>query len=207
MSQWKREIKEHPARVTKAAPLEVKELKTWMESQAKQYNLQWLLVHADDGVIWGRFDAKDYKLNTSEEVARNIASAVRSVCVTLRLETIQQARLFGESCEVLLFRTGDTEVKYRIIEDVEENKDHDLLEAFDETYLLWGTHGEALENEFTLLTDGAQGLMHAVPIKLSLGKNNETTPPYLLVRHYLNKEGVAKVIASRLVNLVNTEVN
>jgi hypothetical protein len=32
------------------------DLKQWLIKQASESNLRYLLAHADDGVIWGRFD-------------------------------------------------------------------------------------------------------------------------------------------------------
>lgn len=34
----------------------VTDLRTWIEQQASQYGLAYLLGHADDGVIWGMFE-------------------------------------------------------------------------------------------------------------------------------------------------------
>jgi CRISPR-associated protein (TIGR03984 family) len=63
---------------------------------------------------------------------------------------------------------------------------------------MWGTSGESLAHGFTFLTDGAQGMHHAVPRKLKI-TDGEVKQPYLIVRHYLNKTGFAQVAASRLV--------
>jgi CRISPR-associated protein (TIGR03984 family) len=215
MSKWKREIENHPAVITLGDDLKIENqnsenLKKWMEETAKDHELTWLLVHADDGILWGRFDESDSdrKLTTSETVASHVPAAKKSVCVPLRMETIQQARLFGKTCEVLIYRVDDNQLKYRIIEDIKDGQISDVTEAYDEPYLLWGTHGVELDNNFTLLSDGAQGLYHAVPIALKMEANDEITPPHLVVRHYLNKTGVAKVLVSRLVDLVDApEVN
>jgi CRISPR-associated protein (TIGR03984 family) len=202
MATWSRIIEKHPAILTKPVLLKEVDLHKWLEEQAKNQKLKWLLVHADDGVIWGHFDGAEFTLFTSEKVACDIPEAQKSVCVPLRLETIQQARLFGPAGELLIFRTNDNEWQYRIINDISEEGKAELIEAYDEPYLLWGTHGIKVKDNFTLLSDGVQGLRHAVPLELTLGKNGETTPPQLIVRHYLNKEGVAKVVVSRLVDLV-----
>ncbi len=202
MSTWSREIQKHPAILTNPAQLKTTDIRKWIEEQAKKYHFRWLLVHADDGVIWGRFDSEEYTLFTSEKVASDIPEAKNSVCVPLRLETIQQARLFSAKCELLIFRVNDNEWHYRVIEDVLDGEAANLFEAYDEPYLLLGTHGIKSTDHFTLLSDGVQGLRHAVPMDLTLGKNNEITPPHLIVRHYLNEEGVAKVVVSRLVDLV-----
>ena len=38
----------------------------WLQSKAKQYQLKYLLAHADDGVIWGLFD--NAKLTIANQV-------------------------------------------------------------------------------------------------------------------------------------------
>jgi CRISPR-associated protein (TIGR03984 family) len=202
MSTWSRKIQNNPAILTKPVQLDTEDLRKWMEAQAKKHQFKWLLVHANDGVIWGRFEGEEFTLFTSEKVASDIPEAKNSVCVPLRLETIEQARLFSPTGELLIFRVNDSEWHYRIIEDAPDGGATDLIEAYDEPYLVLGTHGKKVKDQFTLLSDGVQGLRHAVPIELTLGKNSEITPPHLIVRHYLNEEGVAKVVVSRLVDLI-----
>ena len=207
MSKWRRKIENHPARITPGVDPDIgnfnlEKLIVWMEETASKHDLTWLLVHADDGIIWGSFDG-DYKLTTSETVACHVRAAEKSVCIPLRMETIQQVRLFGRTCEVLIYRVDDSQLKYRIIDDIKDGQIPDVTEAYDEPYLLWGNHGAELDNNFTLLSDGAQGLYHAVPMVLEIKENNETTPPHLVVRHYLNNAGVAKVVVSRLVDLID----
>jgi hypothetical protein len=59
-----------------------KSLKKWIECKAKKHNLQYLLAHAEDGVIWGRFDNE--KLKTSGDAFREFAK--------LRSQTLQECR-------------------------------------------------------------------------------------------------------------------
>jgi len=59
-----------------------------------------------------------------------------------------------------------------------------------------------LGHSFTLLWDGAQGLRHAIPISIQSLKQDDLgnlQPPRLVVRHYLGKEIIARVVASRLI--------
>jgi len=54
------------------------------------------------------------------------------------------------------------------------------------------------------LRDGSQGLQHAVPVAIPLKDEAGALAgqrPRLIVRHYLAKEDVARVAASRLVGL------
>lgn len=180
-------------------------LKSWLEQQATEYNLKYLLAHADDGVVWGRFD--NGKLTTAEKVFYPCNFNVH--LPKLRLLTLQQCRVFGEKAEVLLWQTGRG-WKARLIEH------HDTLELIKECQVLWGTQkekgtqGEDGERQgFTLVSDGSQGLKHAVPlinIPFSNDKKNLYRPIRLIVHHYIDydESGVARICLSRLVNLRGT---
>ncbi len=189
----KREIKSHPAVVEIITVGSISDMKDWLQARAIQYNLRWLLAHADDGVIWG--ELRNRQLVTSDSVAPEVSPP-------LRTETLQQARLFAEHAELLLWRDGDNQWHARLIRDAVEGETPVFTDAIDEPYLLWGTHGEH-RSSFTLLRDGAQGLRHAVPMELLLGKNNETDPPCLWVRHYLQEDqsGFTHIVLSRLLDL------
>lgn len=219
---YKRHISAHPAccqsideKLLKALT-GTDNLGQWFIAAAKEAKLDgnvYLLAHADDGVIWGRI--KEGKLVTSYESLHQAKGkyewdaprieAAKKTLPASQLATLQQARLFCKTGELLIWKDGDGKWQGRVIRDVQEGETPDWEEAFDEPQLLWGTHGTKLENDFTLLEDGAQGLRHAVPMKLTLktgeGEFGRTTPPKLMVRHYLNKEGFARVVAGRLVGL------
>jgi CRISPR-associated protein (TIGR03984 family) len=102
---------------------------------------------------------------------------------------------------LLVWRDGEGNLQARLIRDKQSNEQSDWDDSLDEPYLIWGTHGIELPNEFTLLRDGSQGLRHAVPCKLVLGEDGTTTPPRLVVRHYLAKEDFARIVVSRLIGL------
>lgn len=205
MSQSRRQIKPYPALFKEIAvgAMRGKNPAEWLLEQAHEYSLKWLLAHADDGVIWGRVDSG--RLVTSYEAARNHAHG-RNVCLPLRIETLQQARLFAPHAELLLWRDGNKQETWHagLIRDA-QNSDEAAnalwTDAFDEAQMLWGTHGDRLPDDFTLLRDGSQGLRHAVPLSLRLDADGKTDPPRLIVRHYLNGEGLARIVASRLVEL------
>jgi CRISPR-associated protein (TIGR03984 family) len=193
-----RQIKNHRAQATpllqrQSALPNSKELRAWLEEQVETHaslNLQWLLAHADDGVIWGV--VRDGALITF--------ASVPDVSPPLRLETLQQVRLFSSQGELMVWRDGDNFWNARLLCEVQADEDAAWFEAFDEPQMLWGTHGQHFGN-FTLLRDGAQGLRHAVPQHLPLEENGKTTPPLLWVRHYLAEEDFARVEASRLLRL------
>lgn len=203
--KWKRELKPQPARLSNETPAITEEfdLQTWLEGKAKAHSLRWLLAHADDGVIWGKVDAGG-ALHTSHGAAKGNAIA-ETVCPPLRLATLQQARLFGDNAELLVWRDGDNALRARLIVDLKEGDATDgqpaglpdWMMAFDEPQLLWGTRGIALAPDFTLLEDGAQGLRHAVP----LPSGSLNLPAQIDVRHYLAQEDFARVVVSRLVDL------
>src|SRR5262249_20518527 len=116
----------------------------------------------------------------------------------LRVQALQQVRLFAQHAELLVWR-GEGGWQARLIRDGSDG--NGWVEAVDERQLLWGTHGTRLDHDFTLLRDGAQGLRHAVPLALPIGPKGDAIPPRLRVRHYLANESFARVVASRLVDL------
>ncbi|KAF3890050.1 MULTISPECIES: type III-D CRISPR-associated protein Csx19 [Nostocales] len=164
-------------------------LQNWLEEQGNKYKLKYLLAHAEDGVIWGKF--QDKNLITADSVFSEFAK--------LRCSTLQQCRIFGENSEVMLWQT-DEGFQARVIED-EKN-----TELIPENQILWGTQAEKISNGFTLVSDGSQGLCHAVPlINISFDSNQKLYRPLrLCVRHYIDYDvetGVARIYLSRLVNL------
>lgn len=172
----------------------------WLERQVEAYRecgLTWLLAHADDGVIWGRFE-QGKGLLLSSAVAENISPP-------LRARTLQQARLFGNGGELLLWKTEEEGWQGRLIYDVTDPEKADWKEALDESRFLWGDHAKPLSDGFTLLEEGAQGLRHVVPLALKEGDLNWNSRPRLVVRHYVSKQGFARIVASRLVTLKEKE--
>ncbi|HMX29363.1 MAG TPA: CRISPR-associated protein Csx19, partial [Blastocatellia bacterium] len=170
--KWKRKIESCLAQLKEITvpPTGPDNLHTWLQEEAKEHELEYLLAHADDGVIWGKVESNG-TLITSGEAAKGNPIA-ECICPPLRLRTLQQARLFGKDAELLLWRDGDNVFHARLIADNESGAD--WLEAYDEAQLLWGTqkakNGD-LPHGFTLLEDGAQGLRHAVPLtNLDLSK-------------------------------------
>lgn len=175
------------------------DIKTWLEAQASQYKLKFLLAHAEDGIIWGKF--QDGNLITADSVFSQFAK--------LRKLTLQQCRIFGEHSEVMLWKADDSDngFKARLI----ENQDMDKKECIHEYQILWGTHGDKRDSEgFTLLWDGKQGLKHAVPFTdIELEKDGKLKKTVRLqVNHYVDYDdaGVARIYLSRLVNLTAKEI-
>lgn len=174
------------------------DLKQWLFKQGDTHKSLYLLAHAEDGVMWGRFDQG--RLITAEQAFPNLDLP------KLRLTTLQRCWIFGETGEVLLWRSHNI-WKYRFV----GNPDCDYI---SEAQMLWGTHkarkkdGTEIEESqgFTLVEDGSEGLRHAVPlvnIPFSCDRSNLVRPLRLKVHHYVDydENGVARIYLSRLVNL------
>jgi CRISPR-associated protein (TIGR03984 family) len=170
------------------------DLRAWLAEQAHADNsklgLRWLLAHAEDGVIWGELRG-DGQLYLSSDVF-----PVRGL--SLHRDTLQQARLFGEHGELLIWRgPGDT---WQTI--LHRDDQGDPVECIDEPHLLWGyiRGGETLQRRdgFVQITEGSQGIVHAPPI--GAATPTETERVRLLVRHYVSEDeaGVARISGSRL---------
>lgn len=149
----------------------------------------YLLAYADDGVVWGRLSDDAQTLLTSHNVARAVSPLLRTL-------TLQQAHLFCVQAEWLLWKDGENRLHARLLVDDADTPEFDA--CYDESQMLWGTKGKQLKLGFTLLTEGAQGLRHAIPMEIDL---NAPPDPRLCVRHYLAAEPFARVVVSRLVSL------
>ena len=164
------------------------EINEWLAKQAEKYQLKFLLAHAEDGVIWGKF--KDGKLLTADSAFDFLPK--------LRLLTLQQCRVFGKTSEVMLWQT-DEGFKARLIQDEKDT------EFIPENQILWGTQAGKICGDFTLVSDGSQGLRHAVPlIDIEFDENKKLYRPLRLsVHHYVDYDdsGVARIALSRLVKL------
>lgn len=164
----------------------------WFQNQPCVGENSWFLAHADDGIIWGRL--YNGQLVTSD-------SAFPKISPPLRLITLQQARIFGHNAEVRVWRNGSKFEACRL-----EDYSREDAVAFDEDYLLWGTRVEEKVNSFTLVSDGRQGLRHAVPIDISEGKFNGKHLLQLQIRHYLAyDQEQARIALSRLVELTESK--
>jgi len=193
----------------------INNLAIWLKQQVDGQKLSlpvYLLAHATDGVIWGRLDADGLvtshdALHKAEPVGEwdtyRVETAQKSL-PSLRTNTVQQLRLFNEQAELFIWRDGDGGWNGRWFKDVVA--DGRWSDCFDEPQLLWGTHGTHLPNGFTLLEDGAQGLYHAVPVKVALIEDKEANGKLkqsvaLTIRHYLDDDEYGQVYTavSRLV--------
>ncbi|MCC7209691.1 MAG: TIGR03984 family CRISPR-associated protein [Anaerolineae bacterium] len=166
---------------------EIQDIGAWFTEHAQAHHLRWLLVHADDAVLWGMFEASVLVLDDS---ARGL----------LRLETLQVARAFGEEAEVMLWRDGDGALRARFIRDSAGEK----VWTMDEDHVLWGNRTEKLSSGFTRMSEGSQGLCHVVPLSVEVRRDRKR-PLRLRVRHYLTEDetGFVRIACSRLLDLVD----
>lgn len=168
---------------------------TWLTQQAGDAEC-YLLAHADDGVIWGKVAGG--KLITSHDAAQETVYA--EISPPLREVTLQTARLFNESGEILLWRDAETETWLaRMIYAVDDDQAATFVEAIDEHQLLWGSEATQISDDFTLFSDSGQGLRHIAPVSISAS----ILPLRLKVRHLISEDetGFARIITSRLVTL------
>ena len=159
----------------------------WFVGQARD-GMAILLAHADDGVIWG--EVRDGALVLA-------GSAFPRVAVLLRASTLQQARLFGPTGELRVWRDEKNGFCGVLIRDEESD------EVIAEEQWLWGTRDSEPREKFTLLREGSQGMLHAPP--LDELRHNERA--VLKVRHYItaDEQGVATIQLSRLAGLDKQE--
>jgi len=173
------------------------DLQTWLAGQAAERKLTWLLAHADDGVIWGRYDP-----GNQTQPARLVLSGDQDlfplVSPPLRLETLQQCRLFGETGELIIWRDDQNWHMSWQAEDLQRLR-------LEEKQILWGTEvAEEHPHDFSLLTERVQnGLKHTPPLIITSAQA-EAGQVRLLVYHYINQDqqtGEARIENSRLVKV------
>lgn len=163
----------------------------WIVTNAQSDDL--MLAHALDGVIWGRFI--------------NDRWATPSTSPPLQLATIQQIRVFNAKYEYHLWkRRGD---KWMVRKIVDGNGDAGQnYKIIDEDQILFGTSNHLYEEHFSHMTQGEEGLVHAVPVPFETDSINTDRQPnkraVLQVRHYLEPDqhtAVTTIIANRLVTI------
>lgn len=226
----KREIRRANRQVIHLRPAfeDTHALRAWIVDAAPN-SAKWLLSHTENGVVWGRIDLENMSseneervLTTADQVAPiNSNDGPKYPVAAFSVETLLDCRVFGEDGELMLWRVADGWQARIYIDDV--NSDDNVgsnsapstelsqAEYLDEPQILWGTQtGEMLNNGFTSVVDGNQGLCHVVPvdqIPFALPKEGVPNPMFrplrLVVRHYLDQdaEGMLHIVGSRLVEL------
>lgn len=196
-------------------------LEDWLQKQLSLSQFTYFLAHTETGVIWGQVEGKTLTLSKPHELLPKPEAS---------LERLHMARLFSTQAEWLLWRDGNGRYHTRLIQDpktekINNNTFWSLLQKFiqfflgkffttppqeivfteymDEEQILWGTEATKLDNNFTLMSDGVQGLRHVVPIAVDLPKPVPTNqrPLRLRIRHYIGGDKHGRIVASRLCDL------
>jgi CRISPR-associated protein (TIGR03984 family) len=168
----------------------------WFTEQTK-VGSGWLLAHATDGVIWGKL----MSVGGKKELSLSSDAELEGIHTELDILTLEQARLFNEAGEFRVWRT-ENGFDARWITDGPD------IDCIDQPYLLWGTDIVDVKTGFTLVRDGQEGLLHAVPGDWThAGFDGIDRPLALIVRHYIQYDemGQAYFAASRLVRLEETK--
>lgn len=157
-----------------------------LEDRAVKGKYEYLLAHLDDGVVWGSVKDDLLKLSSPPE---------------LRIETLWELRLFGETSEWHAWRVEDQWFACTVADNVDKSIE---MKALDEQYILWGTdpaEGEAPKEGFYPVQEADLGIMHSPPIEMKNGRHSLK----LSVRHYLDNDetGSVYVKLSRLMGLSN----
>jgi CRISPR-associated protein (TIGR03984 family) len=192
------------------APKANENVREWIAQKMKELaqrvadtnGMTYLLAHADDGVIWGKFANGEF--HTSDEVDPNRAEPRKRISPVLDGITLQQAFLFNTACEIRLFHDELGNWQARKIDDSGVGED----DCIDELQILWGDDEKAvndLGNDFTHVRDKRQqGLDHILPIKITDDDLRKNLRARLRVRHFIEADentGEARIGLSRLVNL------
>jgi CRISPR-associated protein (TIGR03984 family) len=159
----------------------------WLAQQARPG--LFLLLHADDGIFWGRGADKALEFSDPAIFPR----------LTQHPELIQAARLFDQTEETFLWRVDEGAWRARRAVDGTQGTRFDY---FDEPQILSGTQVQPVNNGFSKMIDGEEGLVHVVPLALPADNWKDRRRLRLDVRHYLVEEaGWLRVRFSRLYNL------
>lgn len=173
----------------------------WMEAKARAltgdgWQPQRLMSHAVDGMVWGQFE-NDGSLTVPPEGAG---------VPRLSWDTLWSVRVFGEDGEWMMWRDCDDWAARTIRETAGSSGYVVWKDAIDESWWLYGTDANPIDETFTAMTDGAQGFRHVVPLRVANGDYDANTRPLRLVtRHYLKADdtGYLRIRASRLVKLMD----
>lgn len=180
---------------TVSAPRDDETTAQWLSEQMNA-DYPFLLAHADDGVIWGKW--ADDRLQLAHEVAMDTQSG--GISPELRGVTLQQAFVFGPASEVRLFR--DELGVWQARKIIDPDKD----DIIPEVQMLRGDKVKGiLPHDFTHVYDRTQqGLDQILPVRITDLDFDQGRFPRLRVHHLLDYDGFsgeARIALSRLVNI------
>ena len=158
----------------------------------------WVLAHSDDGVTWGRFDEQAGRWRLGHEAAPGVSPPIR-------LEALQELRVFGTGGELLIWRADDG-LRGRLLEDNEADgtaDDTDPLRPSDEYRIVRGDRVVcSFDAGFTKVAD-ATGAEQVLPLALDEAQLRRHAVR-LNVRHYWtqdSEDGTVRIAVTRLVEL------
>jgi CRISPR-associated protein (TIGR03984 family) len=159
----------------------------------------WLLAHSDDGVTWGRWDQEAKTWFLGHESVPDVSPPIRS-------KTLQELRLFGETSEILIWRS-EGGLRGRWLRETEPRADRcdesKPLRPSDECRILRGDHVvAAYERGFTRVRDRT-GAEQVVPLRVN-DTALQARQLRIRVRHYWEQDagnGAVRIAATRLVSL------
>ena len=205
MKRYEREIVSEQKCNVKTDTVEPKDDDLWSLVTDTGFNVAgpgWILVQADDGVLWGKVE------NGQPVFPKGVDG---TVCPTTK--TAWSVRVFNSKAELLLWK-DDATWRWRILTDADVSEPNvKWTEWIEEKMMLYGTGAKCLDGDFSTMSEGAEGLVHTVPLALPTkafnhadkdGKPVPYHPLRLVVRHYLEEDkntGMVKIVASRLVTL------
>ncbi|MBI2567945.1 MAG: hypothetical protein HYV63_13015 [Candidatus Schekmanbacteria bacterium] len=163
--------------------------------------LHWALAHCDDGVTWGRYDADAKVWRLGNQVAPEVSPPIHR-------ESLLELRLFGETSEVLIWRT-DAGLVGRVIREGDPAPGpgdiSNPLRPSDDSRILRGGHVVAQrDHDFTRVGDQT-GAEQVLPLAVT-AEQLRTGQVRLAARHYYEADaetGAVRITATRLVTLTS----
>ncbi len=164
----------------------------------------WLLGHDLDGLIWGRITAEKMIISYDAKVAKPpfvyATDRYQAWGAPLRLETLQNLRVFNTGYELRLWHTGK-DMRGCLVSECDSEED---TFSYDECQILIAGQriGKIKVEDTTFsLIQGPAGQKQALPVDWD-GKMQQCR---LAVRHYLKADkesGMLQVFESRLLDLL-----
>jgi len=154
-----------------------------------------MLAHLQTGIMWGRIHNK--QLTTAHDIYKEDTPFSQPFDVAIATEI----RFFNATQEIFFWNQNGQWYQRTITDGAIDGAT--ACDAFDEYHVLWGDSSEPYGDDFTKLTEGAQGLKHVVPIVANIDTqpNDETAKRVCLkVRHYFGEDdnGINTIQTSRL---------
>lgn len=168
----------------------------WLANRAAEFSTSgqsvFALIHADDGVLWGRVENGQIVTPPSNDWTPQ-----------LRSRTIQQCRVFGAKGELFIWREAENVWRGREVFEEDEIS----YQPIRESQLLFGdrvdTDKDRSQNllpNFTPIIEVKTGIRQIVPIAVTPADFQDRWRVTLSVLHYLSEDGdgQTRILCSRL---------